>query len=101
MEALFFVCDRAAAMGVRSEDDLPSDPVGAGLPVPGLEVLLALATALRVKSAGAYSQLRDATCQSFPIWAMGPALVEALADLDDTQVDAAQELFVLLEERAL
>ncbi len=87
MEALFFVSGRAAATGVRSEDDLPCEPLAPGLPVPGPEPLLALATALGVQTRGALSQLRDATCQSFPIWSLGPGLLRALLQLDDSQID--------------
>jgi hypothetical protein len=61
--------------------------VGAALPVPGLKTLRALATALDLEAESALGQLRDATCQSFPIWALEPRVLGALLALDDSRID--------------
>ncbi len=94
MEALFFISDRSSAVGVRSQDDLPTDPLGEGLPVQGLRSLRPLVSVLAQNADDALRQLRDATCQSFPIWSFSPTLVGALRALDATQLESVGQAWL-------
>jgi hypothetical protein len=87
MEATFFVSNQKQAVRVRHYDDLPVDPIGEPLRIPSTKALVALATALSGEESGPMRPLRDATCQSFPIFTFEPAVVRALAKLSDEDMD--------------
>jgi hypothetical protein len=87
MQAIFFRCDAADAIGIRSSDDLPSEPASDELTIGSPAALFALATALDVPPRGAWHPVRDATCQSFPVWRVASELADALRDLPSENVD--------------
>ena len=91
MEATFFVCSRGDAIGVRSIDDLPVDPAGESLPLESTGVLSALARGLGGTAAGKLEPLRDATCQSFPVFEFADGASAALAEMDDDAIDELGE----------
>jgi len=101
MEAVFFVCPPEAAHDVRSIDDVPGEPAGEPLAVASPGALAGLVQALGAESRGALRQLRDATCQSFPVWAFARGLASALASLDEREIDAVAERWLATHAREL
>lgn len=93
MEIVFFVASASEATGVASSDDLPGEPAAEPIAAIGPRALRDLAAALDVEGSGA-SPLRDATCRSFPVWRIDPALCRRLAGLDDDEVDAYADRWV-------
>lgn len=91
MEVLFFLATRDDAGGIRSIDDLQDDPAAEPLEVESPGALVALAFALCGSSNGALEQLRDATCQSFPVWALSAEFVAALESLSESDMDRVAE----------
>lgn len=91
MEATFFIANQRQAAGVRQYDDIPTEPIGEPLPVASAKVLVALASALSGEPQGPLQPLRDATCQSYPIFSFDPKVVGALVELKDEEVDAVAE----------
>jgi hypothetical protein len=91
MEAIFFVCGAGEAHDVRSSDDVPGEPAAEPLAVASPGALAGLVHALAPEARGALRQLRDATCQSFPVWTFARELASALASLDEREVDAIAE----------
>lgn len=91
MEIVFFIADPVEAKGVASSDDLPGDVAAEPMTVDGPGALLGLAEALGAGSGPAVRQLRDATCQSFPVWAIAEPLCEALASMSDERLDEKAE----------
>lgn len=87
MEATFFVANHRQAVGVRSFDDLPVDPVTDPLRIPSTRTLAALAQAVLGRDLGPMQPLRDATCQSFPVLTLEPAVVRALGRTRDEDID--------------
>jgi hypothetical protein len=87
MEATFFVSNQKQAVRVRHYDDLPVDPIGEPLCIPSPKALVALASALSGHEQGPMRPLRDATCQSFPIFTFEPGVVRALVNLSEEEVD--------------
>ncbi len=87
MEATFFVSNQKQAVRVRHYDDLPVDPIGEPLSIPSTKALVALASALAGEEQGPMRPLRDATCQSFPIFTFEPTVVRALAKLPEEKID--------------
>lgn len=73
MEVTFFVCRSDDAVGVAHADDLPVDPAAEPLRMPGLETLRSLLVQLGGVEAARLEPLRDATCQSFPVFELAAA----------------------------
>jgi hypothetical protein len=89
MDAIFFSCLKAAATGVASSDDLPSEPVTDPLQVADPSPLVDLAHLLAIEPPP--RPLRDATCRSFPVWSLGRSLAARIGSLDDEEIDALAE----------
>ena len=89
MDAIFFSCLKAAAIGVGSSDDLPCDPATEPLRLSDLSPLVSLAHLLGVEDPP--RPLRDATCRSFPVWTLGSELASQIRSLDDGAIDALAE----------
>jgi hypothetical protein len=89
MDAIFFSCPTAAAAGVASSDDLPCEPVTEALRLADPSPLVALAHLLAVESPP--RPLRDATCRSFPVWALGHTLAARVQSLTGEEIDALAE----------
>jgi hypothetical protein len=94
MEATFFVAKQQQAVGVRHYDDLPVDPIGEPLQISSFKTLLALASAVSGTEQGPIQPLRDATCQSFPIFTFEPGVVAALAKVDEADLDGIAQLWL-------
>ncbi len=94
MEATFFVANQQQAIGVRQYDDLPVDPIGDPLVVQSPKALGALAAALSGAESGSIQPLRDATCQSFPIFTFEPSVVRALVELPEDDLDAVAQAWL-------
>ena len=91
MQAIFFACPRADAIGVGSVDDLPCDPAGEPVRIESPGVLAALARTLGQDDASAVRPLRDATCRSFPVFEFARGVPRALAALPEPSIDEAAE----------
>lgn len=89
MDALFFLTVRDEALGVASSDDLPCEPVTDALRVEDPSPLSALAEVLGAEAR--IRPLRDATCRSFPVWALGREFTRRVAQLDDEGIDEIAE----------
>jgi len=94
MEATFFIAKQQQAVGVRHFDDLPVDPISEPLQIPSTKALIALATVLSGQDQGPMQPLRDATCQSFPIFTFEPTVVRAIARLSEDEIDGIAELWL-------
>jgi len=91
MEAVFFVSAPGAAIGVACVDDLPGDPAAEPLAFDAPAALAGFVEALLGTARDALRPLRDATCQSFPVFSLSRELAAAVADLDATSLDAVAE----------
>ncbi|MFT5444099.1 MAG: hypothetical protein ACI8W3_003151 [Myxococcota bacterium] len=91
MDATFFVANQKQAVRVRHFDDLPVDPLADPLFIQSPKALTALASAVSGSQQPPMQPLRDATCQSFPIFTFEPAVVKALSKLNDEEVDEVAE----------
>lgn len=91
MEAIVFGSTPRSATRIRSVDDLESEFVMEPLVVSSARVFGALATAAGLSGEAALKPLRDATCQSFPVWTMARALSELISRLDSEEVDELVE----------
>ena len=91
MEAIFFACTRDDAVGVRAVDDLPCDPAGESVRIESPGIITALARALCGDDAKKVEPLRDATCQSFPVFEFASNVTRRLATLPDNQIDEVAE----------
>jgi hypothetical protein len=89
MDAIFFSCSKAAAVGVGSSDDLPCDPATEPLRLSDLSPLVSLALLLGVEEAP--RPLRDATCRSFPVWALGSQVASRIRSLEEEAIDPLAE----------
>ena len=87
MEAIVFSSTPGLATQIRSADDLVEGFVAEPLVVSSPRVFAALAEAAGLPGASALAPLRDATCQSFPVWTMAPALSACFAGLPDEALD--------------
>ncbi|MFP8871511.1 MAG: hypothetical protein VCB43_08840 [Myxococcota bacterium] len=94
MEATFFIAKQQQALGVRHFDDLPVDPVTEPLCIPSTKTLAALATVVLGQEQGAMQPLRDATCQSFPIFSFEPAVVRTIGRYSEDEIDNVAELWL-------
>jgi hypothetical protein len=91
MEIVFFLALPDEAQSVTSSDDLPRDPAADPIVVDGPAALLELGVALGLEDKPVMRQLRDATCQSFPIWALSDTLCGRLGALEDEEIDPSAE----------
>ncbi len=94
MEATFFICRRERALGVRDIDGLPAEPVGEPLRGDATGALFALVGILTSAARGAIQPLRDATCQSFPVWSFAPEVVDALVAMSDPDIDRVAQAWL-------
>jgi hypothetical protein len=94
MEATFFVAKQQQAVGVRHFGDLPADPVTEPLQIPSAEVLIALASVVLGRDQGPMQPLRDATCQSFPIFTFEPAIVDTIGRYSEQEIDGTAQLWL-------
>lgn len=94
MEATFFVAKQQQAVGVRHFGDLPVDPVTDPLQIPSIKVLIALASVVLGQDQGPMQPLRDATCQSFPIFTFEPAVVDTISRYSEQEIDDAARLWL-------
>jgi hypothetical protein len=94
MEATFFTCPREDAVGVTAIDDLPCEPAGESVRIESTGALVALARSLGGEEASRVEPLRDATCRSFPVFEFASSVPRALAELDETAIDAIAETWL-------
>ena len=94
MEATFFVAKEQQAVGVRHFGDLPVDPVTDPLQIPSIKVLIALTSVVLGQDQGPMQPLRDATCQSFPIFAFEPPVVDAISRYSEQEIDGTARLWL-------
>ncbi|MFK7895754.1 MAG: hypothetical protein AB8G23_07970 [Myxococcota bacterium] len=87
MEAVFFRATSEAATRIRSADDLEGEWVGEPLVVGSPGVIAALARAAGLGNGPAIETLRDATCQSFPVWIVSADLERGFSSLNESLVD--------------
>lgn len=99
MDALFFLACREDAMGVSASDDLPSAPVANALRLENPSALRELALILEVERPP--RPLRDATCRSFPVWELGPALSNRICALSNAAIDDTAEQWQKSAETSL
>lgn len=91
MELVFFIARPEDALGVCSSHDLPVDMAADPILADGPAALLGLADGMAAKRPPPFSQLRDATCRSYPVWSLSPPLCSRLEALDDAGIDALAE----------
>jgi len=91
MEIVFFLAQPHEASGVASSEDLPGDGSVESLAVDGPGALIDLGLALGFSDGPVVRQLRDATCQSFPVWALAESFCQRLESLDDEEIDIRAE----------
>lgn len=96
MEATFFVANHREATAVRQYEDIQTEPLSEPLGIPTPATLVALATTISGAGQAALQPLRDATCQSYPIFSFAPAVVRALRDLKEGEIDALAERWLEL-----
>jgi len=89
MHALFYLSRPEEASRVSSSDDLPCEPIADALRVEDPSPLVGLAEVLGVEAR--IEPLRDATCRSFPVWALGFTLTQRIAGMDDDELDRTAE----------
>ena len=94
MEAVFFRVTREQAATVRSADDLEDDPSAEPLRVGSPGAFVVLAEILCGPGRRSLEQLRDATCQSFPVWSLSEEVVDALGALADHELDGVAETWL-------
>ncbi len=87
MEATFFIANPKQAAGVLQYDDIPTEVIGESIPISSPRALVALAAAVSGEPQGPLQPLRDATCQSYPIFCFAGKIVRALASLKDGEID--------------
>lgn len=91
MEAVFFSATPEDVERIRSADDLVEDPATAPLRVESPGAVIALGRALCGERGAALEPLRDATCQSFPVWTLAASAISSLRGLDAEGADAVAE----------
>jgi len=75
------------ARRVESSDDLPGDLAAEPIAIDGPAALLDLGAALGVGDGRGVERLRDATCRSYPVWALSRPLCSRLESLGDDEID--------------
>ncbi len=98
MDALFFLACHEDAIGVSTSGDLQSMPVADALRLEDAIALRELALILGVERP---RLLRDATCRSFPVWELGPALCNRISALSDAAIDDTAEQWQKSAETSL
>lgn len=88
MEATFFASPRSEAVGVSCQEDLPREPAGEPVKFESIAWLRRLSELVGLSAAEFAAPLRDATCQSFPVWELGRELCQQLGKLGDEELDA-------------
>ena len=92
MDLVFFLASPEEAGGVASSDDLPNHCAAEPIRVAGPRALLDLMGRVAPTTELPLARpLRDATCQSFPIWTIAESFCSALARMDEEEVDARAE----------
>jgi hypothetical protein len=91
MEIVFFLAQPHEASSVASSEDLPGDGPVESLAVDGPGALIDLGQALGFSDGPVVRQLRDATCQSFPVWALAESICQRLETLEDDEIDTHAE----------
>ena len=99
MDALFFLARGGDALGVTSSHDLPVDPAAAPLRLEDPSPLAGLAHVLDIERRA--RPLRDATCQSFPVWELGRDLTRRIAALGDAEIEDVAERWLKHDETSL
>lgn len=94
MEATFFVAKQEQVVGVRHCGDLPVDPIAEPLQIPTAKVLIALASVVLGREQGPMQPLRDATCQSFPIFSFEPAVVDTISGYSEPEIEYTARLWL-------
>jgi len=94
MEATFFTCPRADAVGVSAIDDLPCEPAGESVRIESAGVLSALARTLCGDEQSRVEPLRDATCRSFPVFEFAGSVPQALTELAESRIDEIAEAWL-------
>jgi len=94
MEALFFTATRETATRVRSVEDLEDEPAAEPLRVDSPGAVVALSVVLCGGGRGSIKQLRDATCQSFPVWSLSAGFANALSSIGDEDIDSIAEAWL-------
>ena len=95
MEAFFFAATREGATRVRSVEDLEDEPATEPLRVDSPAAVVSLAAVVCGRSQGSLEQLRDATCQSFPVWSLSDQFADALSSLQgDDVIDSTAEAWL-------
>lgn len=94
MEITFFTCPRKDAVGVRAIDDLPCEPAGESVRVESMGVLSALGRCLCGDAAEKLEPLRDATCQSFPVFEFESSVPQAIMALTEDRIDETAEAWL-------
>ena len=100
MHAVFFVCRPEEASGVSSIDDLPGDSAAEPLAVDSPGAVAGLVSALGAKLRESLGPLRDATCQSFPVWTFSQTFAAAIEGLDDGDLECVARRWLACTENA-
>jgi hypothetical protein len=87
VEAIFFRTSREVATTIRSIDDLEDDPATEPLGMESPGAVVTLVSLLSGGAPGGLEQLRDATCQSFPVWSLSATVTSALGSLTAPAVE--------------
>ncbi len=98
MDATFFVTLRERALGVRDFDQLPSEPVGEPLRADSPAGLHVLVSILAAGASRSITPLRDATCQSFPVWSFATEITDTLVALSDEEIDRVAQAWLEHED---
>lgn len=99
MEALFFSSLPDEATTVTSSHDLPGDPISEALRIEDPSPLAGLARLMDAERDP--RPLRDATCRSFPVWALGTDLSNRIGSLGDDEIDDLAERWQKHDEASL
>lgn len=89
MELVFFIALPADAVGISTMDDLGTEPAAEPIAVAGPRVLTDLVGCVVPQDSHPQVEpLRDATCQSFPVWSLPETFCTALAPMEEEELDA-------------
>ena len=89
MELVFFIALPEEAVQISTMDDLGADPAAEPIAVVGPRVLKDLMSCVVSQGSNLRVEpLRDATCQSFPVWSIPERFCAALAPMEEEELDA-------------
>ncbi|MDG2049054.1 MAG: hypothetical protein P8M78_02720 [Myxococcota bacterium] len=89
MELVFFIALPEDAVRVSTIDDLGTEPAAEPIAVAGPRVLTDLVGCVVPEGSNLRVEpLRDATCQSFPVWSIPENFCTALAPMEEDELDA-------------